>query len=188
MLRDLFSGNQELASGAITDLHATICHQGTVYSATAPVVPILYSALENAEDNRTQIAFLIACIANGNGYYSRNHKILEPLYDIWRQTLAERGTTLEKVRQEESAYINSIRNAVSGKFPQLIPFIESEDDDVREEVVLAVTKFAEHSEISLPRLKHQLAVESTHKIRRLLEDAIAQLETATGNSDLQRDT
>ena len=179
ILRDLISDDRELVEIAITNLHATICHQGTVYSATAPVVPILYSALENDENNRVQIAFLIACIANGNGYYSREHEILEPLYDIWRQTLAGQGTTLEQVRQQESVYINSIRDAIGDGFAQLPPFIQSDDADVREEIVLAINKFTEHFETSMPCLKRQLVVESNHKIRRMIENSIAQLEDST---------
>src|SRR5687768_548060 len=65
-LRALVSGNFEHQDCAFQDLFQTIWHQGTVYSATAAVIPFLYNLLEgDGPHDKAGVAVLLATVADG---------------------------------------------------------------------------------------------------------------------------
>jgi hypothetical protein len=64
--------DDDRAGEAIDELFSTICHQGTVYSATVPAVPfIAMLALDDGlpVERRALLALLLFMIARGEGYY-----------------------------------------------------------------------------------------------------------------------
>ncbi len=56
LLRDILSSDDERREQALTMLSLSLCHQGTVYSASAHAVPFLVALLTNdaATHNRTR--------------------------------------------------------------------------------------------------------------------------------------
>src|SRR3712207_6339794 len=68
-IRDLASRSANKREGALDALLWTLCHQGTVYSATAPAVPFLLElAASDQVKDRQAILQLLAYIASGSGY------------------------------------------------------------------------------------------------------------------------
>src|SRR5262245_18095961 len=64
LLKDLASTSQKKRAAAIFQLGASTCHQGTMYSATAPAVPFLVQQLEAPNVNdKAAILGLLADIA-----------------------------------------------------------------------------------------------------------------------------
>src|SRR5690348_12800500 len=69
LLRALQSPDQETREEAHTQLYISICHQGTIYNATAYAVPFLIELLNypSVEDLES-ILDLLAGIAKGSSY------------------------------------------------------------------------------------------------------------------------
>src|SRR5258708_18158617 len=69
-LRSLLSPDPKAREQAIGEVYGSIWHQGTVYSASAAAVPFLYELLTAPEvPGKPEIAHLLACIADGRGYF-----------------------------------------------------------------------------------------------------------------------
>jgi HEAT repeat protein/plasmid stability protein len=66
-IRDLASAGD--VEGALYGLYASIVHQGTVYDASARVVPFLIELLQtDGVPTKPQILNLLACLGSGSGY------------------------------------------------------------------------------------------------------------------------
>jgi hypothetical protein len=162
LLRQLLSPDGEERAEAIRDLSMTICHQGTVYSATAAAVPFLYEILAAPEvPDKSEIARLLASIAIGTGYYSRSGALFADFEPVWREILAKEGKTLEAERERENVEIAAVRRAVSASLGLLMPYLRHEDRSLRRLVAIALGNFPEHAEKSLEALQSALAAETT---------------------------
>ena len=71
LLRALTSSDAEERTKAIEELHQTVIHQGTIDDGTIATVPFLleYPLAAPAAPMRPYVAFLLALIADGRGYY-----------------------------------------------------------------------------------------------------------------------
>jgi hypothetical protein len=83
---------------AITELWGSICHQGTVYSATTASMPFVgYLARDRnlSEEQRYQFLFLLFACGRGRGYLEVHANVLERLGslpgDAAQQEIAEQG-------------------------------------------------------------------------------------------------
>jgi hypothetical protein len=65
-IRALLDADPRIRDGALDELWNTLCHQGTVYDASAPAVPFLLEvAAFGGAANRESLLTLIACIQDG---------------------------------------------------------------------------------------------------------------------------
>jgi len=64
-LRDLASDDETVFDEAMTSVFSMLCHQGTIYEASAHAIPFLVAFLAGADEPRelTLVAVAIACIA-----------------------------------------------------------------------------------------------------------------------------
>jgi hypothetical protein len=160
LLRELLSPESEARAAAIRDLSGIIWHQGTVYSATAAAVPFLYEMLAAPEvPDKSEIARLLASIADGGGYYSRSGAFFAEFEPMWRENLAKEGKTLEGEREREQVEIAAVRRTVSANLG--LPYLRHEDYSLRRLVAIALGNFPEHAEKSLESLQNALAAETT---------------------------
>jgi hypothetical protein len=67
LIRSLMSANADERSAALEGLFGSICHQGTVYPASAPAVPFLARAAVAAPGGRAGIGFLLTAMARQYG-------------------------------------------------------------------------------------------------------------------------
>jgi hypothetical protein len=69
LLRQAGSEDSEVASEAISDLHGSIFHQGTVYPATVTAVPFLAELAAGAANRRDEFAWMLGMLADDRHAY-----------------------------------------------------------------------------------------------------------------------
>ncbi|MEV6812719.1 hypothetical protein [Micromonospora sp. NPDC051296] len=69
LLRQAGSDNSEVASEAISDLHGSIFHQGTVYPATVIAVPFLAELAAGAANRRDEFVWMLGMLADDHHAY-----------------------------------------------------------------------------------------------------------------------
>lgn len=154
LLRSLLFPGKEERDEALSELFGNIWHQGTVYPATAAAVPFLYELLAGADTpDKSGIAALLACIADGVGY-------------------------LEGELERERAEIASVHRAVSAGLHHLFPYLRDSDADLRRLVAVALGNYAEHAVISFPALEVAEASESDEHVLEGLRESKARLSSA----------
>jgi hypothetical protein len=123
LLRAALSLLQDDRETALMALFGELCHQGSVYEASALAVPFLFRMLEYAGTPDTAaVATLLASLANGT---PGTHE--EPRF----------------------RWVNATREAVGKRLEQLYPYLEHDDPEVRFFMVLALAEFPErHAEYS----------------------------------------
>jgi hypothetical protein len=175
-IRSLVSVNEEQRTEALTVLHQTIWHQGTIYPATAAVVPFLYELLNHPDvRDKEGIVSILGCIATGESvlaYLLRNDGEA-----VVRQKLAKEGKTLEQALAEEAAMMAAIHDAVSAGLPYLLLYLNG--SDILRMVADAFGSFPEHSSWLLPAIDEALASDYDDQLRRILAEAKIQLITGS---------
>jgi hypothetical protein len=71
LLGDVASGDPDRQAAALSELWANVCHQGTVYDCTPPIVPFLAAlvARDHLRDAiRAELAILLASIASATSF------------------------------------------------------------------------------------------------------------------------
>lgn len=90
LLLATFSNDEKDREFAIHLLFGTIWHQGTVYEASVYAVPFLLKVLESPDTpDKTIIAILLACLADGHSYLDVHALSDEKNEKIWREILAK---------------------------------------------------------------------------------------------------
>jgi hypothetical protein len=69
LLRQAGSEDSEVASEAVSDLHGSIFHQGTVYPATVTAVPFLAELAAGAANRRDEFAWMLGMLADDRHAY-----------------------------------------------------------------------------------------------------------------------
>src|SRR5262245_44051689 len=70
-LRVLVANNAEAWKKAVWELHGNVWHQGTVYEASAHIVPFLLEIIRDGDlrdEQKAELLGLVALIGNGNSY------------------------------------------------------------------------------------------------------------------------
>jgi hypothetical protein len=179
LIRELSSTDRESRQAALKELFACLFHQGSVYEATAAAVPFLFELLaDEATPERNWLAFLLASIADGQGYLKIHTSSDE---QRWRQLLAERGTTLEAELQREDEVVRGVRLAVGLRIEQLAPFLDDSQSEIRAAVARAFGQFPERAAQLLPHLDAAASRETADDARTALRLSIAKLHAARGD-------
>lgn len=175
LLRSLLSPDAKERERAVYDLFGNIWHQGTVYPATAAAVPFLYELLTApGVPGKTDVAQLLACIADGVGYLEV-HAVGDFGEPTWRKMLGEKGKTLEEEMEREHAEITSVRRAASKGLPHLIPYLRDDEPEIRRLVAVALGNYPEHAGVSLPALAAAEASESDEEVLAAVKESKARL-------------
>jgi hypothetical protein len=175
LLRSLLSQDAKERERAVYDLFGNIWHQGTVYPATAAAVPFLYQLLTGpGVPGKTDIAQLLACIADGVGYLEV-HAVGDFGEPTWRRILGKEGKTLEVELQRERAETISVRRATSRGLPQLIPYLRDKEPEIRRLVAVALGNYPEHADVSLPALEAAEPSELDEEVLAAISESKARL-------------
>lgn len=176
LIRELTSADREQRQTALKDLFACLFHQGSVYEATARAVPFLFELLADpATPERNWLAFLLASIADGQGYL-KNHTRSDE--QRWRQLLAERGTTLEAELQREDEVVRGVRLAVGRAVERLAPFLDDSQSEIRAAVARALGQYPARAAELLPLLRAAEARETASDAREALRLSLTKLRAA----------
>jgi len=201
-LRDLLVPHEERAYAPLDLLSISLCHQGTVYSATAHTVPFLLELLKSEEiQGREAILLLLASIAKGDAYH-RQHLDFYPEArrqdPEFQRELAEQIEWVERTREAArqglpiylellshpdpkirmaAAYtLASFKGEASSIVPMLLPRLEREDDVLaRASMILSLGILGSHTHEVLALLKALL--HTSHKEQ--TEQELIHLATAT---------
>lgn len=124
-IRALQSSDPRARERALTDLHQTIWHQGTVYGATAAAVPFLVAlAADPATPDRVGILAFLELIADG-GSYLDDHRSMGAL-DL-RDAVPDFGRQLET----ELGWVRAARGAVEAGWERYLRLLDDPDAAVR---------------------------------------------------------
>ncbi|MFO0940618.1 MAG: hypothetical protein U0930_07615 [Pirellulales bacterium] len=127
LLRALLSADDDQRKEACIDLHERVWHQGTIYPASAAVLPFLRQLL-SSEDVfvRDCAVSLICCIATGTGWITHGIRMLGEA--AIRDRLEKKGCTLEQSRQQEVQVLQAIQAEVAQCLPDLVPHLGNTED------------------------------------------------------------
>lgn len=176
LLRDLNSLDEEVRKTACSELFGSIWHQGTVYPATVKALPELVTLFWSSDCvDRDSVAMLLACIADGEGYY-RVHSNQPDLTGAYAKILSHKGSTVAEEIAKETDYLAVIRQMALDFMPLLEPYLDSEEPFVRETVVSAMKRYAGHFPHFKQRLIERLAVEKHEDVRFRIQEVLGELE------------
>ena len=168
LLIELNSSDTTTRNNALHELFGNIWHQGTVYPATVKAIPALVALLQSPSCHDSQnVALLLACIANGDGYYNV-HSNLEKLRPTYEKILAEKGTSITEEIQRENIYVEAIQSMAVEYMPLVESYLKSEDSGVREAVISAMFRHAKTFNHYEQTLAEHLDVEIDEDIRDLI--------------------
>ncbi|MBP2328156.1 hypothetical protein JOF56_008541 [Kibdelosporangium banguiense] len=150
LLRTIAAGGEQAAIDAFNDLQWEILHQGTVYSATAPVVPFLAELLTSVGDTlRASIIYLLGDLAHA--------------YEIDPE---------EPERAE-------VRAAVTAEVDRLLPLLAHEDPWTRYVAAYALSGCPDRVADIQEGLRQRWATEPDPRVRAGLVMASADLDRRT---------
>ena len=197
LLRSLLSEDEDARLQACAELHETIWHQGTVYSASAAVVPFLFELLphQGEQDHGhvrggrpgrgdadfrpavDEIAVsLLGCIATGEGWIQYGIRVDGG--ETLRRKLVSQGGSLEDSLAEERTAMESIHRGVSAGLRRLLPYL-GDREGLGALVAETLGNFPEHTSWLVPAIDAALASESDEHIRQVLAESKTRLTTVS---------
>jgi hypothetical protein len=172
LLRAAVSDDPDHRDFAWQLLFETVWHQGTVYPASATVVPFLYRLLEaDGVPDRSMAAQLLAAIADGHSYLACHATTPESIA-IHERIAAENGSTLAADLARELADVEAARRAVGTRLDLLYPYLRHRERGVRHAVAAAIGHYPEVVARVLPNLEAVFRKEADLSVRLALVSAI----------------
>lgn len=157
-------------------MHEKIWHQGTVYSASAAVVPLLYDLLTDPDlHDQGCVVSLLGCIATGEGWIQNGIRVAGE--HTLRRRLARQGRSLEEALEEERAAMEAMHRAVSAGLRHLLPYL-TDREGLAALVAQVLGNFPEHRSWLVPAIDAALASESDEYVRQVLAESKARLTDA----------
>ena len=174
LLRSLLSDDRDVRMMALAELFENIWHQGTVFSASAAAVPLLYELLTSpGVQDKEGVVSLLAAIATGEGCLA--YEIRVNGEETMRKVFASRGRSFEEARAREAEWMEAMHREVSAGLRHLLPYLR--DAEVRSPVADALGYFPEHASWLMPAIDAALAAESDEHFRQVLTDSKVRLIT-----------
>ncbi len=165
-LRALQSDNDAVRSGAMNELFGSVWHQGSIYSASAQVIPFLVELLGAPEvKDKSSIIALLASIAGGRGYYEVHGAIL--------QKLAKRPIDIDAKLIEEMQVVETVRRLASPLIPRLISHLSHGEPEVRIAIAQALPLYPEHAAAAAVALEKASSTESNSEVLEFFDEALA---------------
>ncbi len=155
-LRSLAS--QEVESNALTHLSLSLCHQGTVYSASATAVPYLIELLAGTPlRGKEGILGLLADMAHGDAYH-RQH------YSYYSEARRE-DLDFQQQLAEEVLWVQRTREAVRQGLPVYLQLLADVDPHLRMEAAYTLAQLTVDAATILPGLISRLEQEDDPLVR-----------------------
>jgi hypothetical protein len=190
LLRSLLSENAERWMQACAELHETIWHQGTVFPASAAVIPFLFELLTHPGAHHTGCpdpgtpstyhvsaagcaVSLLCCIATGEGHVQ--YVLRVDGEESLRKRLAKYGRSPEVALEEDRAMLAAIHRGISAGLRHLLPYLKDPAPDLRAAVADALGNFPEHHSWLLPAIDAAIASDSDQNVRHVLTESRARL-------------
>ncbi len=156
-LRLLLSDDPEIREMGWQELFGSVIHQGTIYEATACVVPFMLRMLAQTGDPQKELELLdfLILAAEGTGYlivHAREEKDQE----IWRGILAKDGRTLETAIQREIAIKADLHHALEAGIDLYFKLLESDDPENRHMVLYLLAALTGRAGEIAPPLRSRL--------------------------------
>jgi len=175
LLRALMSHDQDDRDFACQLLFETVCHQGSIYSASVIVVPFLYNLLEaDGPHNKQAVAQLIATIADGTPYFTRFENNPEET-SRWEGILRKAGRSLQDEMVAGRIVAEDARRAVASRLDVLFRYLRDPEPEIRRSVAIALGRFPETAAHLLPDLEAAHRDEPDKYARATLEEVIRRL-------------
>lgn len=180
LLRSLQSSVPGEREEACADLHERVWHQGTIYPASAEIIPFLWELLscEN-ELGRGCAVSLLCCIATGTG--SLHYGIRVDGEERIQSRLAKEGKSLSDALAEEKALLEGIRKAISLCLRDMIIYLQ-DTEGLAISVAEVLGLFPEHSSWSIPILNELLLSTSDEDLKQRLLESKTRLVTMQDHS------
>ncbi|MFJ3840228.1 hypothetical protein ACIPY6_32590 [Streptomyces sp. NPDC090054] len=137
LLRAAGSADARVREEASEELHSSLCHQGTVYSATAAAVPFLARLVKDGPGHRLPLLWLLHGAADGTG---REHRRVRRAVAAALPALL--GLTADEDREVRRAMVWIVAACEEASLP-LLPLLrarmeEEGDAEVRADLVTAL--------------------------------------------------
>jgi len=172
-LRQLASESADERQDAIDALFGLIWHQGTIYTSSVAALPILAEFLEDEEQgHRDNIAGLIASIATGSCWYHGSSMWPIIVRDFEEEKLRRQGSSIAEQRAIERPVMEAARAFGSDILPALLPFLCSEDPEVRQMIANAAASFPNRAREHSAILRSAMERESEEWVRDVLVSAL----------------
>jgi hypothetical protein len=126
LLRALADG-----TGSVDPLFGNVWHQGTVYPATAPVVPFLVELALARPEHAAALVALLGYIARGSGYHQVHHPFA-----------TRPDPSLPEHLQREREDVGRAHAAVGAAWPALAPLLGHPDPEVRRSAITCAGSLA----------------------------------------------
>jgi hypothetical protein len=150
-------------------IYGFLCHQGTIYSASAAVVPFLRELLlAPGERDKPGIMGLLCCIAAG-GIYHR------PDNDWMRRHVEARGADYDALVREALAELAQVEAAVRAGIPDYLRLLDDPNEWIREQAGELLARFPDTAAQSAPTLASRIAVEPEIMVRARLIQALGRI-------------
>jgi hypothetical protein len=158
----------------------TIWHQGTIYSATAAVIPFLYNLLEQEglqDHEKIMVAMILATIADGRpGFAHCENNPSEAAR--WRTILEKSGRSLDEEIVEGRRLEAAIGRQLVQRFDLLYPYLRHEEAEVRTAIAAAIGALPELAARLLSDLENALEEETDSYARETLRKVIEQMRAS----------
>ena len=178
LLAATFSDNERKREFAFRELFETIWHQGTVYEASAYAIPFLLKTLESPETpDKTSVAILLACLANGHSYLEV-HAANEEDRSVWREIFAKDNRDLDTETAKQIEHVNNARMAVSKGLHLLYPYLK--DENASGDIAKALALYPERKAEIIPLLESAQDSIQDEFSKEEIQSALAKLR---GNSE-----
>ncbi|MCZ2343506.1 MAG: hypothetical protein LC104_17190, partial [Bacteroidales bacterium] len=176
LLRAAVSDDPDHRDFAWDLLFETVWHQGTVYPASATVVPFLYQLLEADEvPDRSMAALMCASIADGHSGLAC-HATTSQSVAIFERIAAEKGSTLAAELARELADVAVARQAVGTRLDLLYEYLRHPEPHIRASVAAAIDHYPEIAARLLPDLEVAVRDEPEEYIQAILRRVIEHAE------------
>ena len=173
-LRQLAAGNAKERSDAVDALFGLIWHQGAIYTSSIAALPILAGYLANErQGHRGAIAGLIASIVTGSCWYHGSSMWPDIIRDFEEENLQRQGSSIAEQRAKERPVIEAARAFGDRILPALLPFLTSEDPEVRQMIASAAAMFPERAREHTSAIRAAIEREKEDWVRDALVAALA---------------
>jgi hypothetical protein len=131
LLRSLLSDDESVRDDAWEHLYGNVWHQGTVYEATAYVVPFMLKMLVyDGPPGKSALLHFLLAVAEGSSYLAA-HARSDDDQGRWRDILARQGRDLETERQKELSWVEAANRALGEGIPVYFALLDDEDAEIR---------------------------------------------------------
>ena len=172
LLRMLLADDESVRDNAWQRLYSSVIHQGTVYEASAFVVPfILKMLVSDGPPDKADLLQFLASLAEGSSYLAA-HAQPDEDQNRWREILAKQGLDFETELQAELAHVKAANRAVSEGAPIYLALLDHEDAEIRHLSLGVLASSRAWAGEIVPRLCALLATVRDAEMRVKIADAL----------------